>query len=119
MSSCTDHQDIISLTPKGRKVMVVAGPVHVGLLGGALAKVVPAMAQSISHAVAVILMGGRPESKTGDGSVPELGGVLWNRSEEGSMAYCQVSVASNSRSTAMGCWAFCASTFWLREISKA
>ena len=107
------------LTPKGQSVMFLAAPVHVGLVGGADANVSPATSQSIGHAVAVIVNGGSPESKTGDGSLPPAGVLPWKVSVDGSIAYCHASVASNSRSTASGCCAFCASTFWLREMSNA
>ena len=99
--------------------MFRAAPVHVGFVGGADANVSPATSQSIGHAVAVIVNGGSPESKTGDGSLPPAGVLPWKVSVDGSIAYCHASVASNSRSTASGCCAFCASTFWLREMSNA
>ena len=83
--------------------MFFAGPVHEALLGGALAKVSPASLHKISHAVTVMLIGGSPESKTGDGNFPDSGGEFWNASVETSMAYCQGAVASNSRSAARGC----------------
>lgn len=66
----------ISLTPKGQRVIAVASPVQVGLSGGDAAKVLPAIGQSIGHAVAVMIIGGRPESKMGDGREPEGGEVL-------------------------------------------
>ncbi len=99
--------------------MFVAAPVHAGSVGGAAANVSPATAQSIVHAVAVIVNGDSPESKTGDGSWPPAGAPPWKVSVEGSIAYCHASVASNSRSTASGCCAFCARTLWLREMSNA
>jgi len=84
----------------------------VGLVGGDAAKVSPAVAQEIGHAVAVIDIWGFPESKMGEGregaGVPAL-----NFKVAGSMAYCHLTVASNSRSTARGCWLFVARTVWL------
>lgn len=59
--------------------MVVFCPVHAtGLCGGAAANVFPAVGQLIGQAVALMLKGGNPESKTGEGNFPPLGGVLWN-----------------------------------------
>ena len=107
------------LTPNGHSVIFVAAPVHAGSVGGAAANVSPATAQSIGHAVVVIVNGGSPESKIGDGSWPPAGVAPWKVSVEGSIAYCHASVASNSRSTASGCCAFCARTRWLREMSNA
>ena len=99
--------------------MFVAGPTQAGLVGGLAANVSPAMAHSISHAVAVIVNGGLPESKTGDGRLPPSGVPALKTSVSGSIAYCQVVVASNSRSTASGCCAFCASCFCERAMSNA
>lgn len=90
-----------------------------GLLGGGLAKVSPASLHAISQAVAAMLTGGSPESKTGDGSFPDCGGAFWNRSVETSIAYCQGAVASNSRSAASGCCVFLVRTLVLRGMSKA
>ena len=95
-----------ALTPNGESVMFVAAPVHAGSVGGTAANVSPASAQSIGHAVTLIVNGDRPESKTGDGSTPPAGVPAWKVSVDGSIAYCHVSVASNSRSTASGCCAF-------------
>ena len=97
--------------------MFVAGPVQLALAGGALANVSPATLHAISHAVAVMLTGGSPESNTGDGSCPDRGGVFSNRSVPTSMAYCQGAVASNSKSAARGCWEFRVSTLVLRGMS--
>jgi len=99
-------------------LIVVAAPVHAGLVGGDAAKVLPAVAQVIGHALTLIDNGGLPESKTGDGRV--LGLVVGlNLSVEGSIAYCQVPLASNSRSAAKACWEFRLSTFWVLGMSKA
>lgn len=94
------------LTPYGVKVNVFCVPAQAGFCGGLAANVVPAVAQSIGHAVTLIDNGVCPESNTGEGSSPDDGGLLTNLSVVGSMAYCQAVVASNSRSTALGCWAF-------------
>lgn len=105
------------LTPKGHKVISVALPLQVTFSGGALANVLPAIAQSISHALAVIVNGGSPLSNTGDGSVPSCGGLLLNLSVVGSMAYCQVPVASNWKSTARDSSALRVRTVSLRAMS--
>lgn len=47
---------------------MVRGPVQAGFIGGGDAKVSPATSHSIGHAAAVIVYGGKPESKIGDGS---------------------------------------------------
>ena len=107
------------LTPNGHRVIFVAAPVHAGFVGGAAANVFPATSHSIGHAVAVMVNGGRPESKTGEGSLPSDGVLPWKVSVSGSMAYCQGPVASNSRSTARGSCAFAVSTLSLREMSYA
>lgn len=49
----------------------------------------------MGHAVAVMLNGGNPESKIGEGSFPFIGGVLENFNELGSIANCHGVVASN------------------------
>ena len=105
------------LTPKGQSVMFLAAPVHVGFVGGADANVSPATSQSIGHAVAVIVNGGRPESNTGDGSLPPVGVRPWKVSVEGSIAYCHGPAASSWRSTARGSCEFLASTVSDREMS--
>ncbi len=92
-------------------------PVHGGLSGGADAKVSPATSHTMGHADTLIVKGDNPESKTGDGSFPPSGVPAWNVSVEGSIAYCQAAVGSNSRSTASGCWVFRARTVWLRGMS--
>ena len=109
----------VKLTPNGLRMILFAGPTHEALLGGALANVSPASLQAISHALAVMLIGGSPESKTGEGSFPDFGGVFWNRSVETSIAYCHGAVASNSRSAASGCCEFRVSTLVLRGMSYA
>lgn len=98
--------------------MVVFAPVHAGDVGGDAAKVGPAIAQFMRQAVAVILSGVNPESKMGDGSVPDAGGEEENLSVAGSMAYCQFAAALNWKSWAMGCWALVAKTFWVRGTVK-
>lgn len=101
-------------------MICVVLPAHVTFSGGGAAKVLPASAHSIEHAVAVIVNGGSPESKIGldndpfGGAVPGL-----NLSVAGSMAYCHAAVASNCRSVARGCCAFCCRTVWFLGISKA
>ena len=108
------------LTPNGHKVMLVTGPVHVAFSGGEAANVSPATAQSMGQADAVIVNGGRPESKIGDGRFPPSGFPALKTNVVGSpSANAQLSVASNSRSTASGCCAFCFNTFWLRAMSYA
>lgn len=59
-------------------MIVFCAPVQVGCVGGEAAKVEPATGQSIGQAVTVIDNGGSPESNTGDGSVPDAGGLLTN-----------------------------------------
>ena len=86
--------------------MFVAGPVHAGFVGGAAANVSPAIAQSTGHAVALMVNGGSPESKIGDGSFPPVGVLPWKVSVDGSMAYSHGAVASYSRSTARDSCAF-------------
>jgi hypothetical protein len=90
------------LTPYGVKVMFFAAPVHAGMLGGLATKVSPATFQLIGHAITEIVNGGLPESKTGLGSVVAVV-PGWNVSVDGSIAYSQSVVASNSKSTASGC----------------
>jgi len=102
------------LTPNGVNVIVFWSPVQAGFSGGDAANVLPATSQSIGHATTSIDTGGRLESKMGDGSDPDSGGWLTNLSVEGSIAYCQVSVASNWRSTARDSWAFWARTVEFR-----
>ena len=93
-------------TPYGHNVILVGGPMQAGFVGGGDANVSPATSHSIGHAVAVIVYGGKPESKIGDGSWPFVGGTLLNTRVFGSIANCQGTVASNSRSTAIGSSAF-------------
>lgn len=93
-------------TPNGVSVMLVAAPLHVGFVGGAAANVSPPTAQLIAHAVAVIVNGDNPESKTGVGSFPPAGVPEWKMSVAGSIAYCQLPVAVNWTSAARGSWAF-------------
>jgi len=62
------------VAPNGQRAMLVVAPAQAGLTGGEEANVSPAMAQSIEHATAVIVNGGCPASKTGDGSEPEAAG---------------------------------------------
>ena len=107
------------LTPKGQSVMFRIWPVHAGLVGGAAANVSPATVQVIGQAAAVIVSGGSPESKIGEGNFPPAGVPALNLSVEGSIAYCQSELASNSRSTARGSCAFRVRTFSVRGISKA
>jgi len=79
--------------PYGVNVRDFCAPVHAGLVGGAAAKVSPAVDQAMGQAVTVIDRGVLPESKTGEGSevaLPEL-----NFKVAGSIAYCQETVASN------------------------
>lgn len=83
--------------------MFTAEPVQAGFVGGEAANVSPAIGQSIGHAVASMVKGGSPESNTGLGSFPPAGDAALKRSVDGSMAYCQSAVASNSKSTARGC----------------
>lgn len=111
--TCKKHE---TPTPKGVKVNVLLVPVQAGFVGGAEAKVSPAVGQLMGHAVTVMLKGDLPESNMGLGS--EVGELVWNCNVAGSMAYCQAAVASNSRSTARGCWAFVARTFWLLGTVK-
>jgi len=91
------------VAPYGVNVIVFCAPVQAGLVGGAEAKVSPATDHAIGQAVTVIVSGGLPESKTGEGSLPDAGGALLNFNVAGSMAYCQAVVESNSRSTARLC----------------
>jgi len=100
------------LTPRGVRDNVVLAPVHDGFVGGDAANVLPAVIHWIGQAVTLILKGNWPESKTGLGR-GEDGSGRWTCSVLGSMAYCHSPVASNSRSTARGCCAFWARTFWL------
>jgi len=93
--------------------------VQLGAVGGEETNVSPAMAQLMGHAVAVIVNGDNPESNTGEGRTPDLGGRFTNSRVAGSIAYCQVAVASNSRSFARLCWAFCARIVCLRGMSNA
>lgn len=66
-------------TPYGLSVMVLCTPVvHVVFVGGDAANVSPASGQSIMQAVTFIDSGGSPESNTGEGSIPDLGGLLKN-----------------------------------------
>ena len=84
-------------------MIFVKAPAHAtGLVGGAAAKVSPATFQLIGHAVALIVNGGRPVSKTGDGSFPPAGDAPLNLRLVGSIANSQAPVASNWRSTARG-----------------
>lgn len=94
-------------------LIVVAGPVQFGLVGGEDAKVFPAMGHTIGHADTLIVMGGLPESNMGEASAGDVIPAL-NLTVAGSIAYCHGAMASNSRSTAMGCSLFWASTVWLR-----
>jgi len=64
------------VVPNGVKVNVLFDPVHAGFVGGEAAKVSPAVAQLMGHAVTVMLKGDLPASKMGLGS--ELGEVVWN-----------------------------------------
>lgn len=57
-----------ALTPNGVNLRVLCFPVQAGLVGGGAAKVSPAIAQSIGHALTVIDKGDFPESNTGEGS---------------------------------------------------
>ena len=102
----------LKLTPRGVRDNVVLAPVHDGFVGGDAANVLPAVIHWIGQAVTLILKGDWPESKTGLGR-GEDGSGRWTCSVLGSMAYCHWPVASNSRSTARGCCAFWARTFWL------
>ena len=68
MSNATSVYGNLLLTPNGQRVILVASPVHTGLVGGAEVNVSPATVQLIGQAVAVIVSGGSPESKMGDGS---------------------------------------------------
>ena len=65
-----------------------------GLVGGEDAKVFPAMGHTIGHADTLIVVGGFPESKMGEG---RAGGVIpaLNLTVAGSIAYCHGAVASN------------------------
>jgi len=54
-------------------VITLSGPTHSGFCGGDEANVSPANGQLIRQAVAVILVGGKPESNIGDGKTPEAG----------------------------------------------
>lgn len=58
--------------------MVVCAPVHSGFVGGEAANVSPASGQSIMQAVTVMESGGNPESNTGEGRIPDSGGLLKN-----------------------------------------
>lgn len=84
-------------------MIVVGAPVQLGFVGGEAAKVSPATGQSIKQAVALMEKGGKPESNIGEGRVPEEGCSLINVRVVGSIAYCQGSVVSNSRSVARAC----------------
>ena len=64
------------------------------MLGGAAAKVSPAVSQSIGQAVTEIEKGGLPESKIGLGRF-DVGVPGLKISVDGSMANCQAVVASN------------------------
>lgn len=84
-------------------MIVFCAPVQAGLVGGDDTNVSPPVDHEIGQAVTVIVRGGFPESKTGEGSLPDEGGALLNFKVAGSIAYCQALVASNSRSTASFC----------------
>lgn len=92
-----------SLTPNGQSVIFVGAPVQAtGLVGGAVAKVSPATLQLIGHAIALIVKGGRAESKTGEGSFPPEGVPALKFKLVGSMANSHAPDASNCKSTARG-----------------
>lgn len=111
----------MELTPYGQSVMVVFGPTHAGFVGGVAANVSPATAQFTLHATAVIVSGGFPASKTGEGSTPPAGVVPLNASVAGSMAYCHVALPAtlNCRSAARGSVASLRSTVCVRGMSYA
>ena len=107
-------QIFLKLTPRGVRDKVVLAPVHDGFVGGDAANVLPAVIHWMGQAVTLILRGDWPESKMGLGiEGSEDGSGRWTCSVLGSMAHCHSPVASNSRSTARGCCAFWARTFWL------
>ena len=107
-------QIFLKLTPRGMRDKVVLAPVHDGFVGGDVANVLPAVIHWMGQAVTLILRGDWPESKMGLGiEGSEDGSGRWTCSVLGSMAHCHSPVASNSRSTARGCCAFWARTFWL------
>lgn len=107
-------QIFLKLTPRGMRDKVVLAPVHDGFVGGDAANVLPAVIHWMGQAVTLILRGDWPESKMGLGiEGSEDGSGRWTCSVLGSMAHCHSPVASNSRSTARGCCAFWARTFWL------
>jgi len=59
----------IVLTPYGVNEILSAAPVQFGFIGGDAANVSPPMAHAIGQARTLILKGGFPESKIGDGKL--------------------------------------------------
>jgi hypothetical protein len=93
----TGNSLILNLVdPYGVNVILVCAPVHEMFVGGLVTNVVPANAQLIGHATTLIDTGGLPESKMGEGMVVVVLGAGVNTAVEGSMAYAQGPVASNS-----------------------
>ena len=96
------HERSIVLTPYGVNEILSAGPVQFGFMGGDVANVSPPVAHTIGQATTLILKGGFPESKIGDGKLEGCSPGS-NFKVAGSIAYCQLLLASNCRSSACGC----------------